>query len=442
MITRRSVLLFLTASTMMKAKAAMSKKVAIIGAGMAGLTAARQLADAGVEVTVFEARNRIGGRIHTSTEFGFPIEIGANWIHGDKGNPLIDLAAQAGVSSFAHDFDDWRVLDADGISLSAPDNDTTDKVSQALDAALDEAADAANIDKSLSEILSQDRAFAKQSTNAPEVVDAVLRRDISGDYGADTDDMSGASYLFGKEFRGEDLLVTNGYDRVINHLAKGLTIRLNEPVLAIRHGNNGAEIETAKGKTPFDFMIVTVPLGVLKANKILFEPSLSESRAAIIKRMGFSTFEKALLLLDKPFDIGALNVSVVSDRPWINLINLSEVAGKPAVLSYCGGDDGRKSSAAGDAENQEWLLANVRMAAGDNSLQATGFRMSRWQTDEFALGSYSYPAVGGKPSDNEALGGKESESLYFAGEACTEYSSTVHGAYLSGNKAAQLVLRT
>ena len=66
--------------------------------------------------------------------------------------------------------------------------------------------------------------------------------------------------------------------------------------------------------------------------------------------------------------------------------------------------------------------------------------MSRWQSDQWSLGSYSYPGVKSRPGDNEALGGGESAALYFAGEACSAYSSTVHGAFISGVKAAKMVL--
>ncbi len=439
LMTRRSVLVGLTASAVTKAVAETPKNIAIIGAGIAGLAAARQLVDAGHIVTVFEARDRIGGRILTSREFGFPIEVGANWVHGDKGNPLMGLAKKSGISSFAYDFDDWKIVDSKGKTLSSANDDTSTKISDALARAIDEAADEDNIGQSVAEILARDKTYGKLKAKSAEISAAVLRRELSGDYGADDDEISAAAYLFGEEFDGEDMLVTNGYDHVISHLADGLNIQLSDPVFAVSHADNGAEVVTAKGKSSFDAVIVTVPLGVLKANAIKFEPALSQSRSEVVSRLGFSAFEKAFLVLDKPFDLGALNVSLVSDRPWINLINLSDIAGKPAVLAYCGGDDARNAIAASDGENRDWLLANVRAAANDDTLHATNFRMSRWLADEYTRGSYSFPAVNAEPADFESLGGKESASLYFAGEACTAYFSTVHGAYISGLKAAKLV---
>ena len=89
-------------------------QVVVIGAGMAGLAAARQLADAGVDVTVLEARERIGGRMWTDTSLGMPIDLGAAWIHGTKGNPLVALANQAGAATVETDWDDIVVFDARG----------------------------------------------------------------------------------------------------------------------------------------------------------------------------------------------------------------------------------------------------------------------------------------------------------------------------------------
>mgnify|MGYP003551343562 FL=1 len=191
-LSRRTLFAAFAALSVLPARAANTRKVAIVGAGVAGLAAARHLSGAGHDVTVFEASDRIGGRIHTSNEFGFPIEIGANWIHGDKGNPLMKLAKEAGISSFAYDFDDWRVIGANGEGIAGPDSKELAKLSDALENALDDAADAETFDKSVRDVLEADPEFSKLAKANEDLADVLLRREISGDFGGDEDEVSAA----------------------------------------------------------------------------------------------------------------------------------------------------------------------------------------------------------------------------------------------------------
>lgn len=437
--SRRNLLIAMAVLPARPARTA-PRTIGIVGAGVAGLAAARTLADAGVAATVFEARDRIGGRVVTDRGFGFPVEIGANWIHGDRGNPLADLAKTAGVNALPFDFDDWRIVAADGSTLADADGTKVEKLGDALEAAFDAAADEENLGLGADAMLAADTRFAELAAADPDLASAVLGREISGDYGADLYELSAALELFGEAFDGEDLLVVNGFDRVVRPLSAGLAIRTGEPVLRIRHRKDGAEIVTAKEAAQFDAVIVTVPLGVLKLGRIRFSPPLSKARAAAIERLGFSAFEKAFLLLDKPFRFGALNVSLGGDGPWRNLVDLSAIAGKPGALAYCGGDDARNAASATEEQNRDWMLAGVRAAAGDATLQAVGFRRSDWLNDPWSLGSYSFPATESRPDDAAALFGREGQRLFFAGEACSTHPSTVHGAYLSGIAAAKLAL--
>ncbi|MBK8457009.1 MAG: FAD-dependent oxidoreductase [Phyllobacteriaceae bacterium] len=438
-LTRRDLLIAMSVLPTRPA-AAEPMTVGVVGAGIAGLAAARKLSDAGRDVTVFEARDRIGGRVFTDRSFGFPIEIGANWIHGDRGNPLVELGKTAGISVFPYDFDDWRIVREDGTLIADAENSAMDNLSSAFADAFDKAAGKNYLGLAADAALAVDARFAELAAANPDLAAALVGREISGDYGAELYELSAAADLFGDSFAGNDLIVANGYDRVVSHLAKGLAIRMSEPVLRIRHRADHAEIVTGMTSAVFDAVIVTVPLGVLKRGRIRFSPALSDKRAQAIARLGFSAFEKAFLLVDKPFGFGARNVSVTGDNPWRNLIDLSSIAGKPAVLAYCGGDDARNAAASGDEQNRDWMLTGIRAAANDASLQATGFRRSDWLNDPWAYGSYSFPANDSLPTDAATLFGREGKRLFFAGEACSPHASTVHGALLSGMAAAELAL--
>ncbi len=217
--TRRGFLMSMTALATLPARAARPRTVAIIGAGIAGLAAARTLIDAGHKVTVFEARDRIGGRIFSDTEFGFPIEIGANWVHGDKGNPLMKLAGEAGISAFAFDFDDWRIIAPDGDDLATPGGQVWEELSGALSDALEAGADEQDGSRTIADRLASDKVFSRLAAMNGNLASAILRRELSGDYGADANEISAEAWNFGKEFKGDDMLVTNGFGRVAGHLA-------------------------------------------------------------------------------------------------------------------------------------------------------------------------------------------------------------------------------
>jgi polyamine oxidase len=118
LVSRRNLLIssaaFLAVPTLLRPASAETSDVIIIGAGMAGLSAARKLVDAGKTVTIIEARDRIGGRIHTDQTLGFAAELGAGWIHGISGNPLMDLANASGTKGAVFDYNDVAILAGSG----------------------------------------------------------------------------------------------------------------------------------------------------------------------------------------------------------------------------------------------------------------------------------------------------------------------------------------
>lgn len=444
-ITRRRVLKTLGLGTLASSlpmpllAAGRRKSVLVIGAGISGLAAARTLKDAGWDVIVLEARNRIGGRIDTDRSLGEVLERGANWIHGVQGNPLLKLARLAGADPVETDYDDVLAFGPDGALLPDAMLEKAEARYEALleriDARLDKDEDRPLLTALLSEL--------------PGFLDDPLLCALGADTESDTsgrlEDLS--AYYFDEDdaFDGSDAILNGGYDRICDFLARDLTIRLNETVLNIQHGSDPAIVETETGKYQADHVICTVPLGVLKAGTIRFDPPLPARQAKAIDRIGFGHMAKLALTFDTPVWPNDphffLNADAIRGR-WPSVLNLRAVADQDSLMLICSGEAAVKADDMPDAEIVADAMDMLHRLFGSSLPEPTGFMRSAWSKDTFARGVYSFAAVGSTPSDFEALGRPTGSALQLAGEHTTaRYRGTVHGAYLSGLEAAGRLLK-
>ena len=405
------------------------QRVVVIGAGMAGLAAARRLADGGMDVTVVEARDRIGGRMWTNTALGVPIDLGAAWIHGTEGNPLVELADQVGARRVETDFDNVALLQ--GGSEVSPD---------AVQAALTRWQDIAGQLVALGGDAGPDESVADGLTDVADLNDPLIAwcasTEIQGEYAADPDELSLKWFANEGEFGGPDVILPGGYQELAQHLARGLNIQLGSEVSRVAHNDSGVRIETAQGAVEADRVIVTVPLGVLKADTIAFDPPLSEDKRGAIERLGFGLLDKVVLKFDQPFwpDNDVIGL-VGSGEPVSMLINGETFAEAPLLVGLRGGRDAREREALSDQD------AVAQVVTALNAPTPTGSLVTRWAADPFARGSYSFIAVGSSPDDMRTLGEPVNDRLAFAGEATNpEFFGTVHGAYQSGIREAERIL--
>jgi polyamine oxidase len=404
--------------------------VVVVGAGMAGLAAARRLSDRGMRVTVLEARERIGGRIWTDTSLGVPIDLGAAWIHGTDGNPIVGLAHDAGAQTVATDFSDVVVYDHGGI-VDAADVTASfaawDDITSKLCALSHDAADGASLADGLAEV----------ADLADPLIAWCVRSAIIAEYAADPDQLSLRWFGCEEEMGGPDLIFPGGYLQLAQHLARGLTIQLGTVVTRIVHDDAQVRVEASTGPVEADRAIVTVPLGVLKAQTIEFDPPLPESKRQAIDRLGFGVLDKVVLAFDHPFwpespdMIGLLG----NKKPLGDLVNGLSFTGKAILVGIRGGEAARSREVLTDRDAVEQVRAAI------NAPDPVGALVTRWAADPYARGSYSHVAVGSAPEDLRALAEPVSERLLFAGEAThDEFAATVHGAYLSGLREAERIL--
>jgi monoamine oxidase len=418
--------------------------VLVIGAGMAGLAAARSLADAGWPVRVIEARNRIGGRISTDRDWGVPLEMGASWVHGTADNPLMELVGKVQAQLVPTDYDHpaklaidprlqpltydvrtWRDLVADG-------RDEVDGGS--LGAAIKAQADR-------DELTERERAALAYYVNT----------EIEDEYSADADQLSATTFDLGNYTGGSQSVVTSGYDAVPRLLAEGLPIVLNTTVNSVVMRDNSVLLRTGNQTFEGPAAIVTVPLGVLKSGGITFDPPLPEGHVQALRALGFGALSKSYFRFEKrTWDLenafvqylGPEKESPAGPRSgsWAQWFTLPASAG-PIVLAFNAGHRGRyiESASANNVLAGAMPIAQQLFGA---DIAPVDVRSSSWTVDPYALGSYSFHAPGSGLQDRRRLQESIGDRLYLAGEAVgVDNPGTVHGALLSGRRAAAELLR-
>ncbi|MBP91130.1 MAG: hypothetical protein CL436_00760 [Acidimicrobiaceae bacterium] len=268
------------------------RSVVVVGAGAAGLGAAQALVDAGSDVVVVEARGRIGGRVWTDDMGDAPVDLGGSWIHGVRGNPLAELADSLDITLVHTDYDNSVLYDTDG---SLMDWSRLDHLYEAMvDAALS---------SSSTHAMGPELAPIRERLNAEEQrwFDFLITSEIEHWWPADVDKLAMATAFFGKAFRGGDAVPTTGYRPIIESLAAGLDIRLETAVSSVDHGGPGVVVDSEQGRFDADAAIVTVPLGVLKGERIRFTPDLPYSTLSAVQMLGMGLMNKVVLRFPEVF---------------------------------------------------------------------------------------------------------------------------------------------
>ena len=332
--------------------------IIVVGAGIAGASAARSLAEAGHAVVVLEAQERVGGRLATVRPEGWPVPVerGASWVHDTGASDLALQLAQLAVATAPFEYDDVS-LAADGTEL---DGESTQTAAEAIDLAI-EWADELDDDISLLDALEQSGAAAEV---APDALQHFLRTEISTEYGADADELS-AWWGTAEGSEGDDLLVLGGYDALVTSQLDGLDVRLGWPVAIIdTSGEQVAVLSSAGESLTADAVIVTVPLGALKARLIEFQPELPAPHLAAIEAMGMGLLDKVWLRWDEPWWSQAAQQwtrVATADDAFTEWFNLLDVAGAPVLLGLVGGAEARAWATRSDDEVLAAAMASLQV---------------------------------------------------------------------------------
>lgn len=423
--------------------------VVVVGAGVSGLAAARALAQGGKRVVVLEARDRIGGRTWTDDELGVPVDLGASWIHGVDGNPLWELAPAFGIDTVEFTVGSFQ-FDGRPIGWHAPSGR---RLTDAEAASF--VADLRALDAALPAVV----GHAPPPATYAVAVNTVLRDlHIEGDRAARvreytahrSEDLCGAPVtvldahgLDEEHVPGDEVVFPGGYGQYARALADGLDVRLGAVVRAVRQSPQGAAVELADGTVvTATEVVVTVPLGVLQAGSVTFEPPLEPDVLDAMGRLGMGVYDKVFLRFPERFwgDDWVVRQQGPAGVDWHSWYDMSRVTGEPVLAALLGGAGARRIESLPDAIIVDEGLTALRRMFGPSVPEPEAVRVTRWAADPFALGSYSFLRVGASTDDHDRLGGRCGR-VQLAGEATWgDDPATVHGALLSGLRAAGRLL--
>ncbi len=420
-------------------------KVLVIGAGMTGLTAASRLKAEGAEVIVLEARPRLGGRIWTDDSLGLPLDMGAAWIHGSTDNPLTQLAESLSVQTVPTDMQAGALYDLDGRRLSAEQTAKLIGLSEDFYERLEALKHKRPDDfRTLAEAV----AFLRKQFKLPDLeqrgLDWLLNSSLQSEYASSASDLGWAGWNEESGFDGPDLIFPKGYHQLIKGLAKGLDIRLNHSISAIEYSDSGVSVQTNQGVFRADQAVITLPLGVLKERQIRFSPELPKAKQKAISRLEMGTMNKIALRFPKAFwpeDSYWLAYLESNNTLSLEIWNMIPYVKTPVLVALTREPHARLLELIPEREAIASAMTDYRKMFGSNIPDPIAGKVTHWNTDPFARGSYSRIPPGATLEDIDALAESVGDVLFFAGEAThVDYPSTVHGAYLSGRRAAREML--
>lgn len=338
-----------------------TERIAIIGAGAAGAEAARTLDSYGFDVVVVEARDRIGGRIHTarSSNWPVPVEFGAWTLRSGADAAIRDLLPDLGLDLPQIVSTEYRP--SDPLLTENPIGDQA--VAAAVLWAADQSADV-SLDRAL---LDSGEGENAENMSAEKVSGALLLEQyltsLAARSGADDTQLS-SWYGVPPVEDGDDTSfpVTGGFDALVADGLDGIETFLATTVLGINYDDEGVSLRLGTGESlSVDRVVVTVPLGVLKDDGIAFEPLLPFSHRTAIAALGFGTVDTVWMLFDEPFwDTDATEWKLLgTDDPIIDWINLEPVLGEPILVGVVGGSRALELAELDDTEFAQRALAGL-----------------------------------------------------------------------------------
>ncbi|MEM7522316.1 MAG: NAD(P)/FAD-dependent oxidoreductase [Pseudomonadota bacterium] len=403
--------------------------VVVIGAGAAGIAAAKRLIASGLSVIVAEAADRIGGRAYTESEtFGAPYDHGCAWLQGPGDLPWLEIAKREEIKLANHDYAGFPIY-IDGKKASTTDMRRFDRTWSRFQAGMGNAEE----DVAASSVVPLDAPHA-----------AIAASWIGPmDHGVDLTELSTGDFNAYAEYD-VNYLVREGLGTLVALHAASLPVKLSAPVTAIDYSGGGVKVETAEGTIAAKACIVTVSVGVLASGGVRFTPELPAEKQSALEDVPMGLLTKIALQFDgerfglKKNDF--LSHAIPNDLPAEVAYFLTVPTGHPYAVGFVGGSFGWELSRAGAAAAVDFALAEFEKSVGSRARKHfVKGHMSDWATNPLTMGAYS-AAKPGKHASRKVLREPLAEKVFFAGEATSDgYIALCAGAHINGDKVAAQV---
>lgn len=400
--------------------------VVVVGAGAAGIAAAKRLAALGVSVVVVEAAERIGGRAYTESEtFGVPYDQGCAWLQGPDDLPWLAIAEREGFKLANHDNPAFPIY-VDGRRASGTEMRKFGRTWSRYQTALGNAEE----DVSAASVVPADAPFGSIAATWIGPMD----------HGVDLADLSTGDFNSYAEYD-VNYLVREGLGTLVMLHGQGLPVKLNTAVTAIDYSGEGVKVTTSDGTIAAKACIVTVSVGVLASGGVRFTPELPAEKQEALSDVPMGLLTKIALQFDgNRFGLaknGFLSHSIPNDLPAEVCYFLTFPTGSPIAVGFVGGAFGWELSRAGEAAAVDFALSEFARSMGEGVRKHfVKGHMSDWATNPLTLGAYS-AAKPGKHASRRILAEPLADRVFFAGEATSDsYIALCSGAHINGEKVA------
>ena len=435
-VSRRSVLSGLLATAALPAWAQSvpsNPDVVIIGAGSAGLSAARALIAAGKSVVIIEAAGRIGGRAYTESEtFGVPFDHGCSWVMGPGDLPYVEMARNWGFTLLDHDSAGEALYVGDRLATT-PERQKYNTAWTQMEVALTKAG-REGLDVPASTVIPGDMEFA----GLPQTWMGAM------DWAVDFKDLSTKDYWEYGDI-GSNYMIKEGYGTLVTHMGEGLPVQLSTPATHIDWSGDGVSVETPAGNIRAKACIVTVSTGVLGAGSLKFTPELPEEKQQAIHDLPMGLLAKVTLQFDgERFGFAPnawLTYWVPKEMPAEACYFLTFPFDFNIMIGFVGGAFGWQLSAEGEEAAIDFALNEVvKMVGGKARDHFVKGHLTGWAENPWTLGAYA-AAAPGRYAARAELGEPVADRIFFAGEAVAiPYVQLCGGAYLSGRAVAEAAM--